>query len=507
MKGKVFLVGAGPGDYELLTLKAKRLLESAETVVYDHLADERILGFAPKDAEYIYVGKEAGNHAMKQPDINQLLVDKAKEGKSVVRLKGGDPFVFGRGGEEALLLRENDLPFEVVPGVTSAIAVAAYAGIPVTHRGVAVSFAVITGHEGAGKETSDVNWEKLATAVDTLVFLMSVSNISEIADKLMQNGRDGDTPVAFIRWGTKSEQTVTVTTLKDAGETAKTTNLKPPAIFLVGEVVKLRENLKWFDYEKTRPLFGKTVLVTRARAQASALTEKLERLGAKVLELPAIKITDPKDDYAALDKAIESLSVYAWLIFTSANGVERFFARLKKAQKDSRALASAKIVAIGSATKEKLEMYGITADIVPEKYIAEGILAALEGKVNAGDKILLARAKEARETLPEGLKKLGAEVTVATAYETEACGENADAAKKMLENGEIDYITFTSSSTVDNLIAAVGKDFGGAKLVAIGPVTAETIKKHGLTPSAVADVYTLDGVVAEIIKAEKSNHK
>lgn len=307
MTGTVYLVGAGPGDYRLLTLRGKELLERAEVVVYDHLADDRLLRFAPADATYIYVGKEACRHTMKQPEINQLLVDEAKKGRTVVRLKGGDPFVFGRGGEEALLLEQNHVPFEIVPGITSAIAVPAYAGIPVTSRGEAVSFAVITGHEDPAKEKSAIHWDKLATAVDTLIFLMGVHNLPYITKQLIANGRPGNTPAALIRWGTKAEQETLVTTLENAAADVVRHGLKPPAIFLVGSVVNLRQHIQWFD---NKPLFGTTILVTRTRPQASTLTNRLEELGAACLEIPTIAITEPSDGYASLDQAIDHLTTY-----------------------------------------------------------------------------------------------------------------------------------------------------------------------------------------------------
>ena len=303
MKGMVYLVGAGPGDYRLITLKGIECLKRAEVVVYDRLADERILGWAPEDAERIYVGKASSHHTMRQEDISALLAAKAQEGKTVVRLKGGDPFVFGRGGEEGLLLEEKGIPFEIVPGVTSAISVPAYAGIPVTHRAVATSFAVVTGHEDPTKGGSNMRWDKLATGVDTLVFLMGVANLPRITQKLIENGRSADTPAAVIRWGTKPEQRVLVTTVGRAAEDVQRAGLKPPAIFLVGDVVKLRDRLQWFDRLSQRPLFGRRVLVTRARSQASRLTAALEELGAEVREVPAIRIAPPADGYAAIDAA------------------------------------------------------------------------------------------------------------------------------------------------------------------------------------------------------------
>lgn len=496
-KGKVYLIGAGPGDPGLLGLKAKECLETADAVVYDRLADPRIIEFCRKDAEMVYVGKASANHTMRQPDINKLLVKLAAEGKTVARLKGGDPFVFGRGGEEAIELLEAGLPFEFVPGVTSAIAVAEYAGIPVTHRHVATSFAVITGHEDPTKGESTINWKGLATAVDTLVFLMGVENIERISSQLIANGRSADCPAAVIRWGTRPEQRTLITTVGQAAADVKATGMKPPAIFLVGEVVKLREQLQWFD---NKPLFGKTVVVTRARAQASVLTKKLEAQGARVLEVPAIKIVPPAD-FAPLDKAISEIDTYKWLILTSVNGVEYFFDRLLKADKDSRALCGVKIAAIGSATAEALKGYGITADLIPSAYKAEELADALAADTKAGDKLLLARAKIARNVLPERLRALGAQVDVVTAYETVADCQNKEELLEALENGEASLVTFTSSSTVTNLLDVLGdkKDLlNKVALAAIGPVTAETLEKHGLKPAVSAAEYTIDGLMTAI---------
>ena len=496
-KGKVYLIGAGPGDPGLLGLKAKECLETADAVVYDRLADPRIIEFCRKDAEMVYVGKASANHTMRQPDINKLLVKLAAEGKTVARLKGGDPFVFGRGGEEAIELLEAGLPFEFVPGVTSAIAVAEYAGIPVTHRHVATSFAVITGHEDPTKGESTINWKGLATAVDTLVFLMGVENIERISSQLIANGRSADCPAAVIRWGTRPEQRTLITTVGKAAADVKATGMKPPAIFLVGEVVKLREQLQWFD---NKPLFGKTVIVTRARAQASALTKKLEAQGARVLEAPAIKIVPPAD-FAPLDKAIAEIDTYKWLILTSVNGVEYFFNRLQKAGKDSRALCGVKIAAIGSATAEALKGYGITADLIPSAYKAEELADALAEDTKAGDKLLLARAKVARNVLPERLRALGAHVDVVAAYETVADCQNKEELLEALESGEASVVTFTSSSTVTNLLDVLGdkKDLlNKVALAAIGPVTAETLEKNGLKPAISAAEYTIDGLMTAI---------
>ncbi len=497
-KGMVYLVGAGPGDYKLISVKALEYIQGADTIVYDRLADDRLLAYARPDVELIYVGKASSAHTMRQEEINQVLVDKAREGKSVVRLKGGDPFVFGRGGEEALELIANNLPFEVVPGITSAISVPAYAGIPVTHRGIATSFAVITGHEDPAKTESNMKWDKLATGVDTLVFLMGVENLPHITAQLIKNGRQAETPAAVIRWGTKPEQRVLVTTVGRAAEDVAAQGIKPPAIFIVGEVVKLRKDLAWFD---RRPLFGKKALVTRAREQASALTVELEALGAQCLEAPAIKIVPP-ESYLELDKAVRELASYQWLIFTSVNGVEYFFSRLHEAKLDSRALAGLKVAAIGTQTAECLKNYGVLADVVPLEFRAEGIIEALSGLIEPGMKVLIPRALIARDVLPEKLVEMGAAVNVVPAYRTVAGDTDGKALAAKLDAGDIDIVTFTSSSTVTNLLSLLGE--GGAQLLAkakiacIGPITATTCVQHGIKPDVIADEYTIKGLISAI---------
>ncbi len=478
----VYLAGAGAGDSGLLTLKAREVLERADVVIYDRLADDEILKFCP-NAKKIYVGKEAGKHTLKQEEINRLLVDEARENKNVVRLKGGDPFVFGRGGEEAIYLRENNLPFEIIPGVTSAIAVPAYAGIPVTHRGVATSFAVVTGHEAPNKPESTINWTKLATAVDTLIFLMGIANLPQIVEKLIENGRAPETPAALIRWGTKNNQEVFVTTLAKAPDA----KILPPAIFVVGEVVNLREQLKWFD---TKILFGKKILVTRARAQASKLSSALKNLGAEVVECPTIKIVAPSDNYSAADAAIKNLRGFDWIIFTSANGVENFFKRLKVYGLDARALN--KVAAIGSATAEKLLNFGIIVDVVPKDFVAESLAESLKDFV-ADKKILLARAEVAREVLPDALKSFGAEVTIAPIYKT------APEIPAQINFNSVDLITFTSSSTVENFVATYGvAPLKKILAAAIGPITAQTLKNFGVMPAVVAKEFTIGGLVDAI---------
>ena len=500
MAGMVYLVGAGPGDYRLISVRACDCLKKAQVVVYDRLADHRILRYAPDEAEYIYVGKASSRHTMKQADINQLLVDKAKEGKCVVRLKGGDPFVFGRGGEEALLLEKNGLPFDIVPGITSAIAVAAYAGIPVTHRAIATSFAVVTGHEDPEKTESGMQWDKLATAVDTLVFLMGVENLPHITTQLIANGRAADTPAAVIRWGTTPQQKTLITTVGNAVADVAAQGMTPPAIFVVGEVVNLRQGLRWFD---ERPLFGQRILVTRAREQASRLTEELEAAGAQCVEAPTIRITEP-DSFAALDEAILEINHYTWLAFTSPNGVKAFFNRLKLQGKDARYLGQLKVAVIGSETAAELERCGIVADVVPAEFRAEAVAAALEGKVGPQDRVLIARAAEAREVLPQELIRFGAAVDVVPVYKTVLGDADSSQLVEMLATGEIDIVTFTSSSTVTNLLAILGGKakelLSNVKIACIGPVTADTCREHGLQPAVVATEYTIKGLAESIIR-------
>ncbi|WP_425059123.1 Siroheme synthase [Sporomusa carbonis] len=495
--GMVYLVGAGPGDYGLISAKAITCISQADIIVYDRLADDRLLRHARTDVELIYVGKASSEHTMRQEDINQLLVDKAQENKIVVRLKGGDPFVFGRGGEEALKLVENNIPFEVVPGITSAISVPAYAGIPVTHRGIAASFAVITGHEDPAKAESTIKWDKLATAVDTLVFLMGVENLPYITGKLIEHGRPADTPAAVIRWGTKPEQQVLVTTVGQAAQDVAAKGLKPPAIFIVGHVVTLRDKLAWFD---TKPLFGKKILVTRAREQASALIDGLSKLGAHCIEAPSIKIVPP-ESYTLIDAAIAKLKEYQWLIFTSVNGVDHFFGRLAAVGLDTRAI-SAKIAAIGVPTAARLKNHGIIADIVPVEFRAEGIVEVLGPYITSGMKVLIPRALVARDILPEKLTEMGAVVDVVPAYRTVTGDIDRQELAAKLSEGAIDLVTFTSSSTVSNLLNLLGEN--GAQLVAkakvacIGPITAETCSDHGIKPDVIAEEYTIKGLIEAI---------
>lgn len=495
--GKVYLVGAGPGDPGLISRKGLECLSQADVIVYDHLLDDNLLDSVPPEVERIYAGKSVGQHALEQAEINQLLVDKANTGKTVVRLKGGDPFVFGRGGEEAAVLTDNHIPFEVVPGVTSAVAVPAYAGIPVTHRGLASSFAVITGHEDPGKPNSSINWAKLATGVDTLVFLMGLQNLPQIVEQLLKHGRSADTPVAVVKDGTRPEQKTATGSLSDIVGKVEEQHFTSPVVIIVGEVVRLREKLRWFD---NRPLSGKRILVTRARRQASALSKLLSARGAQPIELPAIDIRATANTQE-LDRAIANLARYQWLVFTSVNGVAAFFQRLSSLKLDSRALNGLKVGAIGSATASALQAKGIVPDYLPEVYTSRGLVAGLSRFNITGQRFLLPRADIADKELTDGISRLGAEVDEVAAYQTVVPGAAIAQAKKMLLAGEIDVITFTSSSTVSNLVAVFEKGqpvVNSAKIACIGPKTAETAVKAGLRVDVVAREQTIPGLVAAI---------
>ncbi|MDQ4129402.1 MAG: uroporphyrinogen-III C-methyltransferase, partial [Actinomycetota bacterium] len=412
----IYLVGSGPGDVGLFTVKGVRCMQEADAVVYDRLAPQALLELAKPGADLIYVGKKPGNPSMPQEEINTLLVELGRAGKTVVRLKGGDPYVFGRGGEEALELVAAGIPFEVVPGVTSGVAAPAYAGIPVTHRGVATSVAFVTGHEDPTKDRFDVDWSEVARGADTLVLYMGVGRLAQISRELISAGKSPDTPVACVRWGTLPGQRTVTGTLRDIAEKVSEAGLKPPAITVVGEAVSLREaGLDWYE---RRQLFGRRVVVTRARAQAGELSRELEVLGAEVHEFPTIEIRPP-EDFGQLDAAIHDLDSFDWLIFTSVNGVEAFIERLSHHGLDLRAVPrQAKIAAIGPATAQRVREAGLRVEIVPEEYRAEALIEAVSGASLAGRRVLIPRAKVAREVLPERLRKAGAEVVVPPAYES-----------------------------------------------------------------------------------------
>ena len=504
--GKVSLIGAGPGDWRLFTLGGKAALAEADVVIYDRLASDKIMGFASPNAEKIYVGKASNQHTLKQDEINQLIVEKALLGKKVARLKGGDPFVFGRGGEEALACIEKGIPFDILPGVTSAISAPAYAGIPVTHRNVAASFTVITGHEDPDKPGSSHQWEHLAQGAETLIFLMGVENLPHIQKQLLKWGKPGDTPAAFIRWGTRPNQETWTTTLGESLALRDSEKIKAPAIFIVGPVVNLRKELAWFDQ---KPLFGKRILVTRARQQASQLSSILEDQGAEIIETPMIQMKPPTS-WQVADRAIENLSGYSWVLFTSANGVEFFMERLLEKGEDARSFGREKIAVIGTSTAEALMKYGIRADLIAREFRAESLLEALKSEIHAGDSVLIVRPEEARNVLPDGLKEIGAQVTVAPVYQTVAVPENQDEVRQLFSEGKIDWVTFSSGSTVKNLLQVLGENGLGwlskVNIAAIGPITAEEAEKAGLKVKVMPDEHTVAALAAALIDGEENSN-
>ena len=497
----VYLIGAGPGDPGLLTCKGRQVLSEADVVVYDYLAGNELLSLARPDAEFIYVGKIAGNHAMKQGDINKLLIAKAKEGKVVARLKGGDPYIFGRGGEEAEELVDAGVPFEEIPGISSSIAGPAYAGIPLTHRAYSSSVTIITGHEDPTKPGSVHNWDALARSASTLVFLMGMKNLPEIAAKLMEAGMSGDTPAALVHWGTTDRQRSLASTLADLPDAAVREGFTNPSIIVVGDVVKLKDKLDWFE---KKPLFGRTVVVTRAREQASSSAALLAAKGARVIQFPTIKIV-PMPDYAELDEAVSHLSRYGWVVFTSVNGVRFFRQRLEALGLDARALGSVKVAAIGPATARAVEGMGIRPDLVPASYVAEGVAQAMLELGMKGQKVLLPRAAEARDVLPRALREAGAEVDVIAAYENVPSDKHREQVMEALEAGTLDCVTFGSSSTVRNFLASIPLDelkkHPGVRFAAIGPVTADTMRALGLTPDIQPEAFTIPALVDAVCDA------
>jgi len=504
MSGKVYLVGAGPGDPGLLTIKGLECIKSADVIVYDFLASPELLKHASESAEIIYAGKKSGKHSMPQNGINDLIVKKASEGLTVTRLKGGDPFIFGRGGEEAEALIREGLDFEIVPGVTSAIAAPAYAGIPLTHRKYASAVAFVTGHEDPGKDKTRIDWTFLSKGTATIVFLMGVNNLPNITRQLIENGKPQNTPVALIRWGTTPDQFTVTGTLDTIVERVEKAGLKAPAIIIVGEVVNLREKLQWFE---NRPLTGKRIVVTRAREQASNMVKMLSDLGAACLEFPTIKVVPP-DDWNPLDRAINNLSEYDWLVFTSVNGVKYFFERLFRNDLDARSLNNLKTAAIGPATEKELIGFGLKSDIVPVSYRAESIVDAFRDMDIRGRKILLPRAEDARQVLPVELRKMGALVDETTAYCTETVEGNKDLLLKHLKDKTVDLITFTSSSTVRNFKALLPPErfedlMRDIAVASIGPITAETARNLGFDVHIIADSFTIPDLCNTIVNHYK----
>lgn len=501
--GKVYLVGAGPGDPGLITVKGLQCIQKADVLVYDRLAGHRLLTYARPDAEMIFVGKGPNLHVYKQDEINEVIKQKGLEGKIVTRLKGGDPFVFGRGGEEAEVLLEAGVPFEVVPGITSAISVPAYAGIPVTHRDFTANFAVITGNEDPNKEESNIDWPKISTGIGTLVFLMGMGNLPYITAKLIENGRAATTPVALIRWGTRPEQQTMTGTLADIAQKAKEAKFQNPAIIIVGEVVSLRDKLSWFE---KKPLFGKRIVVTRSRQQASAFAGRLEELGAEPWEFPTIDIQEPADSQP-LDNAIDHIQDYSWIVFTSPNGVQHFFNHYFSAGNDIRDLQGISLCAIGPQTKKEVQKFGLKVDYVPEEFRAEAIIEGLKNYDWQGKKVLLPRADIARQELPEALARFGAIVDDVVTYQTVRGSGDATLLKQMMREKMIHAVTFTSSSTARNFVEMLGaKDeaelhslLEGVTLASIGPVTSETIGSLGLRVDVEAKEYTIPGLTKALL--------
>jgi len=495
-KGIVQLVGAGPGDPDLISVKGLRLIQSADAIVFDRLADKRLLSNAREDAELIDVGKIPGKRINRQEDINSLLVKLGTAGKKVVRLKGGDPFVFGRGGEEAEALAKAGVPFEIVPGVTSAIAAPAYAGIPLTHRKLASSFTVVTGSEDPSKPNSAVDWEVLAKSSDTLAVLMGQSNLRSIADALMKYGRAPDTLVAIVQWGTEPYQRTLVGTLSDIADRAAITGIGAPAVTVVGDVVRLREIIRWFD---NRPLSGKRVLVTRTRTQASTLSDRLTQMGAQPLELPTIEI-QPITDYSDLDNALGEATAYDWMVFSSANAVDIVFDRLSTLGLDARVLHNTQIAAIGPATRRRLSGRGIIADFMPTSFVAEVAVDELHNLGMDGKRVLLPQAEIARDVLRQGLIELGASVDAMPVYRTVTPEKTAERLRDILAEG-IDIATFTSSSTASNLVELLGGNTSALKdatIACIGPITAERAAELGLSTDIVATEHTIAGLIEAV---------
>ncbi|MBQ7456858.1 MAG: uroporphyrinogen-III C-methyltransferase [Desulfovibrio sp.] len=487
---KVYLLGAGPGDPGLVTVKTRHIVEIADVVIYDALVNPDLLSFCKPGAEVIYVGKIAGNHALPQPDINALLIQKARQYPVVARLKGGDPYIFGRGGEEAQALLEAGIPFEEVPGISATIAAPAYAGIPLTHRDMVSQVTLITGHERAEKATSSLNFEALASGRGTLVFVMGMHNLPTITQQLMQAGLAPDTPAALIYRGTTVYQRSLVADLATLADKAKEAKFTNPSVIVIGHVVSLAPQLNWFEQ---KPLFGHTIVVTRAREQASGIKAQLEELGARVLECPTIRIkalTQPA--------YMDHLRSYQWTVFTSANGVRIFFEALKARHLDARALGTTKVAAIGSATAKTLESFGILPDLVPPRFVAESLVEAFAQLSEERGSVLLPRASNARDVLPKGLQALGYKVDVLPIYETEPDASGCDAVIRGLQEKTISAISFASSQTVTNFLALVPKDLllsSQVKLAAIGPITAKTLRDAGLPCHIQPETYTIQALI------------
>lgn len=499
MKGKCYLVGGGPGDPGLMTVKGRECIEQADVLVYDALSSAEFLRWTKPDCELIYAGKRAADHAIPQEGINALIVEKAKEGKTVVRLKGGDPMIFGRGGEEAAELAEAGVPFEIVPGISSAIAGPAYAGIPVTHRDHCSQLTLFTGHEDPTKDESSLDYAQLATAAGTKVFLMGVKRMAEICGELIKHGADPETPMALVRWATTGRQRSLVGTLGTMPELVQQTNFKSPAVAVIGDVVKEREKISWFE---DRPLFGKRIVVTRTREQAGQLSVQLRELGADVVELPTIRIEHPQN----IEEFAESVThahQYDWLVFTSPNGVERFFDAFFKAYKDARSLGGPRIAAIGPGTAAKIAEYRFTTDLLPEKFVAEGLVEAFKKEQVENQTILWVKAEETREVISDELSKMGAIVDLCVAYRTVPETEDPTGAAKLFEEEGADFVTFTSASTVENFFNMDLPWPEQCQAASIGPITSQALRDRDIDPAVEATQSDIPGLVQAIVAAVK----
>ncbi|MBN1347700.1 MAG: uroporphyrinogen-III C-methyltransferase [Phycisphaerae bacterium] len=501
--GTVSLIGAGPGDPTLISVRGAVRIAQADVILYDRLANPKLIALARPDAELIDVGKMPDRHPIPQEEIQQLLVEHARADKRVVRLKGGDPFVFGRGGEECETLADAGVAFEVVPGITAAIAAPAYAGIPVTHRDWTATFALVTGHEDPTKAESNVDFSALAR-IGTVAFYMGVKQLGANCAKLMAEGLDPDTPAALIRWGTRPDQETLTATVSTIAARAEAEGVRPPAMTLIGRVVGLRDRLSWFE---RRPLFGRRIVVTRTRQQASELTGRLAQLGADVIEAPTIRI-EPPEDFSAVDAALRRIGEYDWLVLTSVNGVDATVARMRACGLDARSLAGVRVAAIGSATADRLRQHFIEPEVVPEKFVAEALaehIVAL-GDVR-GQRFLLLRADIARPALRQALAEAGAVCEDLDVYRTLPAETLPDEVKTGLAEGGIDMITFTSSSTFTNFLALLDEAGRAAlkdvQLASIGPITSETIRRAGYEPAVEAGTYTIAGLVEAIEEAGK----
>lgn len=494
MKTAVYLIGAGPGDPELITLKGRRCLEAADCVIYDHLVNRELLRYAPGSAERVYVGKQGGRDHIAQAEINSLLLERARQGKTVARLKGGDPFIFGRGGEEAEVLARACIPFEVVPGVSAGSAAPAYAGIPLTHRDYGPTVAFVAAQQDPTRDDSALDWKKISSAAETLVFFMGARSLRQVVEQLTRHGRSPSTPIALIRWGTRPSQEVVTATLGSILD--QVAPMSPPTLIVVGEVVRLRERLRWFD---NRPLFGKRILITRPRHQSRDFRRALELLGAMAISFPTVEVREP-DSWAKLDRALETIDRYDWLIFTSVNGVNYFFKRYFRRHPDIRQLKGVRIAAIGPATRRAVLDFKLAVDTLPSDYQAEGLVESLRGKVVKGMRVLLPRARVAREVLPRQLQRQGARVEVVEAYRT-GPPENAQSRwAQVLDDAPPHMVVFTSSSTVANLAdltrpESLAESLQGAAVACIGPITAGTARDLGLQVDLVPEKYTTASLI------------